>query len=173
MHGHDVVETLFAVVGRRRSGRAFQLHDDARVALEVLERPFGDTAALIDEVGTQERHVVLAGPGHIRIDRAVDQERGNAGGFGLHHRGQQRLFLARGQEQDIDALRDHGIHVGDLLGRGTGGIGCNQVPSTLVGGVMEGLGLCDTPRIVAFHLRESDLVAILLGQGRQICGECT
>ena len=59
--GDDVVEALLAVVGRRRAGGALELDDDALLALEVLERPFGDAAALVDEVRAEEGDVVAPG----------------------------------------------------------------------------------------------------------------
>jgi hypothetical protein len=146
--GDEVGETLGAVIGRRRAGRAFQL-DDLGVAAHGLVEPFGGAAALLDEVGADESHIIFAGLGQARIDVAVEQDDGNAGAFGVHHRRDQRLFLARGQEDRINALGDHGIDVGNLLGGGAGRVGVDELPAALGRLVLHALGLGDAPGIVA------------------------
>lgn len=97
----------------------------------------------------------------------VDQKRRDARGLGAHHRRDQRAFLARRQEEDINALRDQAVHIGDLLRGRSAGIGKHQIPAAGGGRVLEALRLGDPPGIVAFGLGEADLVAVLLFQGRQ------
>ena len=160
-----VVEALLAVVGRRGADGAFEL-DDLALAAGLLDRPIGDALAFVDEVGADEGEVVDAGLGERRIDVAVDQEHRDAGLLGVHHGGDQRLLLARREEDEVDALRDHAVDVGDLLGGGAGGVGVDELAAALGGLVLHARGLREAPGIVALGLREADLVFVLLLQRR-------
>ena len=93
-----------------------------------------------------------------RIDVAVDQQHRNAGLLRRHHGGDQRLLLARRQEDEVDALRDHPVDVGDLLGGRAGGVGVYELAAALGGFVFHAGGLRQTPGIVALGLGEADLV---------------
>src|SRR5919107_588740 len=50
--------------------------------------------------------------GEARVDAAVEQDQGDARALGRHHRRNQRLLLARRQEDQVHALRDHAVDVG-------------------------------------------------------------
>ena len=54
--------------------------------------------AFLHEVRADEGDVVLAGLGEALVDVAVEQEHRNAGLLGRHDRRDERLLLARGQE---------------------------------------------------------------------------
>ena len=74
-------------------------------------------------------------------------------------------FSSRGARKiAIDALRDHAVDVGDLLGGRAGGVGIDQLPAALLGFVLHGFGLGYAPGIVAFGLGEANLVGVLLGE---------
>ena len=82
--------------------------------------------------------------------------------------GRQRLLLARREEDEIDALGDHAVDVGDLLGGGAGGVGVDELVAALGGLVLHARGLGETPGIVALGLGETDLVMVLLLQRRDL-----
>ena len=115
--------------------------------------------------------IVDARLGERRIDVAVDQQHRNAGLLGVHDRRDQRLLLARRQEDEVDALGDHAVDVGDLLGGRAGRVGIDELAAALLGLVLHAGGLRQAPGIVAFGLREADLVGVLLlqaaGPGRR------
>ena len=125
-----VVEALLAVVGGRGADRALEL-DDLALAAGLLDRPVGDALAFEDEVRADEGEEVDAGLGERRIDVAVDQQHRNAGLLGVHDRRDQRLLLARRQEDEVDALSDHAVDVGDLLGGRAGGVGIDELAPRL------------------------------------------
>ena len=78
-------------------------------------------------------------------------------------------FSSRGERKiDVDALRDHAVDVGDLLGGRAGGVGVDELPAELGGLVLHARGLRQTPGIVALGLREADLVVVLLLQRRRL-----
>ena len=160
-----VVEPLLAVVGGRGADRALEL-DDLALAAGGLDRPFGDPLAFLDEVGADEGEIVLARLGERGIDAAVDQQHRNAGLLRRHDGGDERLLLARGEEDEIDALGDHAVDVGDLLGGRTRGVGVDQLAAAFLRLVLHARGLRETPGIVAFGLGEADLVDVLLLERR-------
>ena len=82
--------------------------------------------------------------------------------------GIERLFLARRQEDEIDALRDHAVDVGDLLGGRAGCVGIDELVAALGGFVLHARGLREAPRVVALGLGEADLVMVLLLQRRNL-----
>ena len=166
----DFVEALLAVVRGGRARRAFEF-DDLRLAAGRLDEPVSGAMALIDEVRADERDVVAARFGHRLIDVAVDQDHRNAGLLRLQHDRCERLFFARREHQQIDVLRDHALNVRDLLGVGAVGVGHHDLPAALRGDVLEALGFRETPRIVAFGLREADLQRSLGGEfGQRVVG---
>src|SRR6185437_5317269 len=114
-----LVEALLAVVGWRGADRAFEFEDLA-LAAGLLDRPVRDPLTFLDEIRADEGEVVDAPLGERLIDVAVDQEHRDAGLLGGEHRRNERLVLARRQEDEVDALGDHGVDVGDLLGGGIG-----------------------------------------------------
>ena len=158
-----LVEALLAVVGGRGAGGAFEL-DDLGLAVGVLDQPFGHALAFLDEVGADEGDVVLAGLGQRLVDVAVEQDDRDAGLLGGHDGRDQRLLLARGEEDQVDALGDHRVDVGDLLGGRAGGVGVDELVAELGGLGLHALGLGDAPGIVGFDLGEADLVAVLLAR---------
>ena len=162
-----VVKTLLAVVGGRGADRAFEF-DDLALAAGLLDRPIGDALALEHEVGADEGEEVDAGLGERGIDVAVDQQHGNAGLLGGHDGGNQRLLLARRQEDEVDALRDHAVDVGDLFGGRAGGVGIDELAAALGRFVLHARGLREAPGIVALGLREADLVFVFLLQQRDL-----
>ena len=133
-----------------------------------LDRPVGDPLALEDEVRPDEGEEVDAGLGERRIDVAVDQEHRNAGLLGVHDRGDERLLLARRQEDEVDALSDHAVDVGDLLGGRARGVGIDELAVALGGFVLHARGLRQAPRIVALGLGETDLVSVLFLERRHL-----
>src|SRR6185312_12632332 len=110
--------------------------------------------------------IVDAGLGERGIDAAVDQQHGNAGLHGPHDGGDQRLLLAWREEDEVDALGDHAVDVGDLLGGGAGGVGVDELVAALLGLVVHTGGLRQAPGIVALGLGEADLVFVFLLQRR-------
>ena len=170
MFGDHPVEARLAVVGGRGAGRAFDL-ENGRLAVGRLGQPFAGLLAFEHEIRADERDVVHAGLGEFRIDAAVDQEQRNAGLLGGHDGGDQRLLFARRKEDGVDALGDHAVDVGDLLGGGAGGVGINELPAELLGFVLHARGLRETPGIVALGLREADLIGRFLLQRRQAVGD--
>ena len=161
-----LVKALLAVVGGRRAGGAFEL-DDLGLAVGVLDQPFGHALAFLDEVRADEGDIVLAGLGERLVDVAVEQDDRDAGLLGGHDGRDQRLFLARGEEDQVDALGDHRVDVGDLLGGRAGGVGVDELVAELGGLVLHAVGLRDAPGIVGFGLGEADLVGVLLREFRQ------
>ena len=78
-------------------------------------------------------------------------------------------FSSRGGEEDeVDALGDHAVDVGDLLGGGAGGVGIDELAAALGGLVLHARGLREAPGIVALGLGEADLVGVLLLQRRHL-----
>ena len=76
-------------------------------------------------------------------------------------------FSSRGgKEDEVDALGDHAVDVGDLLGGRAGGVGIDELAAALLGFVLHAGGLRQAPGIVAFRLGEADLVDVLLLQRR-------
>ena len=142
--------------------------DDLALAAGLLDRPIGDPLAFLDEVRADEGEEVDAGLGERRIDVAVDQQHRNAGLLGVHDRRDQWLLLARRQEDEVDALGDHAVDVGDLLGGRAGGVGIDELRAALGGFVLHAGGLREAPGIVALGLGEADLVSVLLLQRRHL-----
>ena len=130
-----------------------------------LDRPIGDPLALQDEVRADEGEEVDARLGERRIDVAVDQQHRDAGLLGVHDRRDQRLFLARRQEDEVDALGDHAVDVGDLLGRRAGGVGIDELGAALGGFILHAGGLRQAPGVVALGLGEADLVGSFFFSG--------
>ena len=130
--------------------------------------PVRDALAFQDEIGADERQIVLAALGDRLIEVAVDREYRDAGLLGVQHGGRQRLLLARREEDEIDALGDHAVDVGDLLGGGARGVGVDELAAALGGLVLHARGLGEAPGIVALGLGEADLVGILLLQRRDL-----
>ena len=161
-----VVEALLAVIGGRGADGAFDL-DDLGIAAHRLGQPFADALALLDEVRAGEGDVVDARLGERVIDVAVDQDDRDAGVLGVHDRRDERLLFARRQEDEIDALGDHAVDVGDLLGGRSRRVGIDELIAELLGFVLHACRLREAPRIVAFRLGEPDLVGILLSERRK------
>ena len=132
-----------------------------------LDQPLAGPLAFLLEVRADEGDVVDARLGQVGIDAAVDQEHRDAGLLGRHHRRDQRLLLARRQEDDVDLLGDHRVDVGDLLGGRAGGVGVDQRPAALLGLFLHAGGLRQAPGIVALGLGEADLVGVLLRERGQ------
>src|SRR5271165_1053279 len=103
-----LVEALLAIIGGRSADRAFEF-EDLPLAAGLLNRPVRHSLALLDEVRTDEGEIVYARLGERGVDAAVDQQDRNAGLLGVEHRRNERLLLARRQEDEIDALRDHAV----------------------------------------------------------------
>ena len=162
-----VVEALLAIVGRRSADGAFEL-DDLALAACLLDRPIGDPLTLEDEVRADESEEVHARLGERRIDIAVDQQHRDAGLLGVHDRRDQRFFLTRRQEDEVDPLRDHAVDVGDLLGRGACGVGIDELGAALGGFILHAGGLRQPPGVVAFGLGEADLVVVLFLERRDL-----
>ena len=115
-----------------------------------------------------KRQIIHAPLGDRLIEVAVDRQHRDARLLGVQHGGRQRLLLARRKEDEIDALGDHAVDVGDLLGGRAGGVGINELSAALGGLVLHARGLRETPGIVAFGLGEADLVMIFLLQRRDL-----
>ena len=78
-------------------------------------------------------------------------------------------FSSRGaRKMKSTPLRDHAVDIGDLLGGGAGGVGIDELIAPLGGLVLHARRLGETPRVVAFGLRETDLVVILFLERRDL-----
>ena len=162
-----VVEALLAVVGGGGADGAFEL-DDLALAAGLGDGPVRHALAFLDEVRADESEVVLAALGDRLVEVAVDGEHGDAGLAGVEDGGGERLLLARREEDEVDALGDHAVDVGDLLGGGAGGVGVDELVAALGSLVLHALRLGETPRVVALRLGEADLVVVLFLQRRDL-----
>src|SRR5208283_5873838 len=108
--------------------------------------------AFLYEIGTDESEVVLASLGDRLIEVAVDRQHWYAGLLCVQDGGGQRFLLARRKEDEIDALGDHAVDVGDLLGGGACRVGVDELAAALGGLVLHARSLGETPGIVAFGL---------------------
>ena len=133
------------------------------------DRPVRHPLALLDEVRADEGEIVHARLGERRIDAAVDQAGPECRpSWRPSIAGNERLLLARRQEDEVDALGDHAVDVGDLLGRRIRRVGVDELAAALLGLVLHADGLRQSPGIIAYDLREADFVGILLFQRRDL-----
>ena len=137
---------------------------------ESLGEEFAAHLPFLNEVGPDERNVIAARLCQRGVDAAIDTEQRDAGVLGLHDGRNQRLLLARGEQNDVDALRDHRADVSHLLGGRAGRVGVDELPAPLRGFVLHALGLSQTPGIVALRLREANLVNVLFLQFGKLGG---
>src|SRR5688572_6674091 len=149
---YGVAEALGAVVGDRGPDGALEL-GDLRLAVGRLDEPVAGPLALLYEVGAQEGNVLFA---DLTARLAVYEEDGHVGPVGgVECRGEP-LELARGEDEDVYALGDHVLHVGDLLGRLGLGVGGYVLAGALCALGLHRLSLRDPPGVVVLGLGEPD-----------------
>src|SRR5216683_2013590 len=78
-----------------------------RFATGSLDQPVSYALTLLNEVGTDEGHIILVGLGERMIYIAVDQDNRNTGRLGLEHCGYKSFFGDRGEQNNINLLSDH------------------------------------------------------------------
>ena len=156
-----VVETFLAIVRSGRARGAFQF-DDLGLAARRLDEPVGGALALVDEVRADERDVVACPPWP-----PTDRRRGRPGSPECRlsspaSRPAQAAFLrAAGTRSGRRAARSCSGCPATCLECRTVGVGHDHLPAALRRDVLEALGFGETPRVVAFGLREADAQRLL------------
>src|SRR5258708_9823323 len=101
-----VVKAFLTIDSRRSAGGSFQL-DDLGFAAGSLDQPVSYALTLLNEVGTDEGHIILVGLGECVIYIAVDQDNMNTGSLGLELCGYKSFLGVRGEPDNINLLQDH------------------------------------------------------------------
>ena len=176
--GEPLTEPVAALLRRRRALQPADLDHGARIVSLV--------GAVLGGVGPgllADLHVVGADPHRelVALDLAVEDDHRHALGARLGDDVGQRRRLVRRDDQQVDALGEEVLDVGDLLGVVLGGVGEDDLQLRVGRGgggdlVVHRLA----PRLALVRLRHADQVAVLgldaalgdTGRRRPAAGRC-